>query len=86
MDHMSHTIFDEEGIPPGVPAHVQVAHKVGTVTGVANDIGIVFLADRPYILCVMTDGVGQSVDEGFAVITEISRRVYQFQREKVLGG
>lgn len=86
LDHMSHTIFDEEGIPPGVPAHVQVAHKVGTVTGVANDIGIVFLANRPYILCVMTDGVGQSVDEGFAVITEISRRVYQFQREKVLGG
>lgn len=86
LAHMSHTIFDEEGIPPGVPDHVQVAHKVGTVTGVANDIGIVFLADRPYILCVMTEGVGQSVDDGFAVIAEISRRVYRFQVEKVLGG
>jgi len=44
------------------------------------------LADRPYILCVMTEGVGQSVDDGFAVIAEISRRVYRFQVEKVLGG
>lgn len=86
LQHMSHTIFDEEGIPPGVPDNVQVAHKVGTVTGVANDIGIVFLADRPYILCVMTDGVGQSIDDGFAAIEEISRLVYQFQKEKVLGG
>lgn len=82
LDTMSHTIYDNEGIPPGIPAGVRVAHKVGTVTGIANDIGIVFLDDHPYILSVMTEGVGEDIDDGFAAIEEISRMVYQFQRKQ----
>jgi len=81
LDTMSHTIYDNEGIPPGVPPGVRVAHKVGTVTGIANDIGIVFLKDRPYILSVLTEGIGQGIDDGFATIGELSRLVYEYQRE-----
>jgi beta-lactamase class A len=84
LAYMSHTIFDEEGIPVGVPDGIKVAHKVGTVNHVAADVGIVFLADRPYILTVMTDGVGQSIDDGFAVVEEISAKVYRYQKESVI--
>jgi beta-lactamase class A len=78
IDYMSHTIWDQDGIPNGVPAEVRVAHKVGSLQQVANDIGIVFLENRPYILAVMTDGL----QDGFAAIAEISKMVYNYQMQK----
>lgn len=78
LDYMSHTIWDQEGIPTGVPDRVRVAHKIGTVRQVANDIGIIFLENRPYILAVMTDGLA----DGFAAIAEISSIVYNYQLHK----
>jgi beta-lactamase class A len=80
LDYMSHTIFDGEGIPVGVPSDIKVAHKVGTVGQVATDVGIVFLGKEPYILTVLTDGVGDNINDGFAVIEEISKMVYNHQK------
>ncbi len=36
-----------------LPGNVQVAHKTGSVGGVVNDIGIVLLKDRPFIIAAM---------------------------------
>ncbi|MEW6046085.1 MAG: serine hydrolase, partial [Bacillota bacterium] len=57
---------------------VPVAHKEGDVTGVADDVGIVF-ADFPYILSIMSEGHAD-VEAGFEKIGEISRLVYDYQR------
>ncbi len=80
INYMSHTIWDQEGLPAKIPDEIQVAHKVGMSKGVANDMGIVFLDNRPYILVVMTEGFA----DGFATIEEISEMVYNYQLQ-VLG-
>ena len=41
-------------IPALLPDSVRVAHKTGTLESIANDAGVV-LADRPYILVLLTD-------------------------------
>src|SRR5947208_1103926 len=41
-------------IPRELPENLKVADKDGELEGVRNDSGIVFLENRPYILCVMT--------------------------------
>jgi len=47
-----------EGIPAGLPAGVQVAHKTGWFTGTHHDGGIVTAPDgRRYVLVVLTRGI-----------------------------
>jgi len=41
-------------IPRDLPADVKIANKPGSLEGVRNDSGIVFVAGRPYVICVMT--------------------------------
>lgn len=60
---------------------VPVAHKEGDITGVADDVGIVF-SDFPYILSIMSRG-HQDVEAGFAKIGEISRTVYDYQQSLI---
>jgi len=64
-------------ISPGLPADVVVAHKTGGMEKVRNDVGIVYLKRRPYIVSVFTK-YGQSlpVDQE-RLITDISRAVHQ---------
>lgn len=69
------------GIPAGVPEDVVVSHKIGVwinegeTIGSVHDCGIVY-AEKPYILCVMSEGVTSK--EGNDVIEEISRTVYNY--------
>lgn len=56
---------------------VPVAHKEGDVTGVADDVGIVF-CDFPYILSIMSQGHAD-VEAGFEQIGQISRLIYDYQ-------
>ena len=79
LDDLSHTIWDA-GLPGQLPAGVRVAHKEGTIQGVADDVGVVF-ARRPYILAVLSEGV-EDVDQGFADIARISRIVYDHQQRR----
>lgn len=64
-------------IRAGVSDAVEIADKAGDVEGVRCDVGIVYLPDSPYILCVMTKLLTHDQDGG-KVITEISRLSYQY--------
>ncbi|NLG68694.1 MAG: serine hydrolase [Firmicutes bacterium] len=81
LDDLAHTIW-HVGLPGELPTDVRVAHKEGDITGVADDVGIVF-ARRPYILAIMSEGV-PDIETGFADIARISRMVYDFQ-ERLAG-
>jgi beta-lactamase class A len=66
----------------GIPETVDVADKAGDVDGVKCDVGIVFLHDAPYVICVMTKFL-QKEEDGPKAITEISRLTYQYFERKV---
>ncbi len=74
---LSHTITNE-GIPQSLPEGVRVAHKVGAAGTVATDAGIVFLNRGPYVLSVLTKGVGDTEVPGFNAIGRISKMVYDY--------
>jgi ABC-type dipeptide/oligopeptide/nickel transport system ATPase component len=77
LDDMSNPIY-HVGIPGNLPDRVVVAHKEGDVSGIANDVGIVF-GNKPYILVILSKGVSD-IDEGFARIALISKMVYDYQK------
>jgi beta-lactamase class A len=62
-------------IPRDLPDTVQSANKPGDLEGVRNDSGIVFLHNRPYILCVMTTYLVRERD-GEDAIAKISAAAY----------
>ncbi|MGE5484082.1 MAG: serine hydrolase [Ignavibacteriales bacterium] len=78
IDDLSNTIW-HVGLPGRLPAGIQVAHKEGDITGVSNDVGIVF-ARRPYILCVLSRGQSDT-EAGFGKIAAISKMVYDYQEQ-----
>lgn len=41
-------------IPRDLPADIKIANKPGSLEGVRNDSGVVFVEGRPYVICVMT--------------------------------
>ena len=63
-----------EGIPAGLPAGIEVAHKTGEITRIHHDAGIVY-AKRPYVLVVLVRGVDDQAASG-RLIADISRVVY----------
>lgn len=78
IDDLANTIWDF-GLPGLIPDQVQVAHKEGQITAVANDYGIVY-GSRPFILVVLSDGI-LDINEGFSYIAEISKMIYDFQQK-----
>lgn len=71
----------KDGLVAGVPNNVVVSHKFGEIvrenafTPVSlHDCGIIYKKNRPYILCVMTQG--NNLDDLKAVIGNISKIVY----------
>ncbi len=66
-----------EGIPAGLPAGTQVAHKTGSITRIRHDGGIVYLQDgTAYVLVVLTKGIADSAVAD-QLIADISRIVYE---------
>jgi beta-lactamase class A len=78
LDYLSHTAFNDR-IPAGLPAGIVVAHKIGTQVNVENDVALVSLPGRPYVLSIFA----RDVTEVNAVPVEqaISRAVYQFEQQ-----
>ncbi len=60
-------------IPAGVPNGVETANKTGELDAVQNDAAIVF-ADRPYVLCVMSENV--PAGSAVSAIVTLSSEVY----------
>jgi len=64
-----------DAIPAGLPAGIAVAHKTGDITKINHDAAIVY-AKRPYILVILTRGLGQQKDSA-ELMADISRQLYQ---------
>jgi beta-lactamase class A len=78
LDYLSHTAFNDR-IPAGLPAGIFVAHKIGTEVNVENDVALVQMPGRPYVLSIFA----KDVTEANAVPVEqaISRAVYQYEQQ-----
>ncbi len=63
-------------IPAGIPLNVTIANKTGELDDVQNDAAIVF-AKRPYIICIMTDGIS-GYQEPIDAIVDISHKTYNY--------
>lgn len=62
-------------IPRDLPDGLQIADKPGELEAVRNDSGIVFLHNRPYIICVMTTYLARERD-GEDAIAKISAAAF----------
>jgi beta-lactamase class A len=58
-------------IPRDLPPGLKIANKPGSLEGVRNDSGIVFVEGRPYVICVMTAFLTNERD-GEQAISKIS--------------
>ena len=67
----------ESSLLQGLPDDTAAASKPGELEAVRNDSGIVFLKNRPYILCVMTTYLKDEKD-GAAAIRKISALTYSY--------
>lgn len=63
-------------IPVNLPETLKIANKPGALEGVRNDSGVIFLKDRPFILCVNTTFLG-SERAGEQAISAISGAAYE---------
>jgi beta-lactamase class A len=71
----------EAGVPAGVPAGTTVVHKTGAIDAVENDAALVTTGpDGPYVLVVMTDGLGGA--PGWGLIAGISATVWQTEESR----
>lgn len=59
----------------GVPEGVKVAHKIGNLPYVVNDIALVWAPHGPYILAALSEGVFD--DDGNATIEALTAMSYQ---------
>jgi beta-lactamase class A len=63
-------------LPRDLPEGLRIANKPGELEGVRNDSGIVFVQNRPYIICVMTSYL-RGERAGEEAISKISQAAYQ---------
>ena len=63
-------------IPRDLPEQLKIANKPGELEGVRNDSGIVFVGNRPYVICVMATYLQQERDGENAII-KISAAAYR---------
>jgi beta-lactamase class A len=70
------TTNKDSWIPRDLPADLKIANKPGSLEGVRNDSGIVFVEGRPYVICVMTSYLRNERD-GEAAISKVSLAAWQ---------
>jgi beta-lactamase class A len=63
-----------EGIPAGLPAGMQVAHKTGELTKLHHDAAIVY-AKRPFVLVILVRGLADIKDSS-ALMADVTRQLY----------
>lgn len=62
-------------IPRLLPPDVQIANKPGSLDGLRNDVGIVFVKNRPFAIAVMT-GFLRDGSDGETAISRIAKAAY----------
>ena len=67
-------------IPRLIPDGVVVANKPGELAGVRNDVGIVFVPNRPFVIVVMTAYLKRERDGNDAIATIASAAYDYFDR------
>ena len=63
-------------IPRDLPEGLKIANKPGELEGVRNDSGVVFVENRPYVICAMTTYLRHERD-GEEAISKISAAAYR---------
>jgi beta-lactamase class A len=67
-------------IPRDLPSGLRIANKPGSLEGVRNDSGIVFVKNRPFVICVMTTYLRNERD-GEKAISRVAAAAYSmFER------
>ncbi|MBI4039300.1 serine hydrolase [Candidatus Daviesbacteria bacterium] len=69
----------EDRLPALLPKDVKVYHKIGTEVNSIHDVGIINLAQRPYILGVFTHGISDEA-QTVSTIAKISQIVFDYQK------
>jgi len=59
-----------------LPEEIGIAHKTGDLDNLEHDGGIIYLENKPYLICILTENVKSNKD-GREIIGEISRMVYE---------
>ena len=67
----------ESSMLQGLPEDAVAANKPGELEAVRNDSGVVFVKNRPYVLCVMTTYL-KDEKEGAAAIRKIAQLTYSY--------
>jgi beta-lactamase class A len=67
----------DSSIPKLLPGDVIIANKPGELEAVRNDSGIVFVPNRPFVICVMTSYL-HNEREGQQAISEIALAAYEY--------
>lgn len=67
----------ESALLQGLPDDAAAANKPGELEAVRNDSGVVFVKNRPYVLCVMTAYL-RDEREGAAAIRKIAALTYSY--------
>jgi beta-lactamase class A len=60
-----------------LPPEIKVAHKTGGISGVRNDVGVVLLEGRPFIVSAMSNLVRDEA-EAQRAIAEVSRLAFDY--------
>ena len=67
----------DSSIPKLLPPDSVIANKPGELEAVRNDSGIIFVPNRPFVLCVMTTYLHDE-REGQHAISEVALAAYQY--------
>jgi len=74
---LSDTKFNSQ-LPAGLPEDVKISHKIGVsiTKGVYHDCGIVYVPNKPYLICVM--GENTTEEKANEMISTLSKIVYDY--------
>jgi beta-lactamase class A len=79
IEFMNHSMIGQTRIPGLLPEGTRVVHKTGSISGSANDVGIVYLPGGGHlIVTIFTKDAKAPLAEREHVIAEISRFAYDY--------
>lgn len=76
LEILTKTAFNDK-IPAGVPENIKVAHKIGVFEKLAGsqnvfiDCGIIYVPNRPYVLCVFVHDTNEQTQKHMSYISKM---------------